>query len=192
MNEVSRLPDMFVLAQDLNMGTQPHSVTKSEIPDHVLYTVGTCVLVIGSIGIIGNLLVLYAFYSNKKLRTPQNFFIMNLAVSDFLMSASQAPICFINSLHREWILGDIGCDLYAFCGALFGITSMMTLLAISVDRYLVITKPLRSIQWTSKKRTMQIIAAVWLYSLGWSVAPLLGWSMLSDHSFFQHSQCSLL
>uniref|UniRef100_A0A8C3LGW6 G-protein coupled receptors family 1 profile domain-containing protein n=1 Tax=Chrysolophus pictus TaxID=9089 RepID=A0A8C3LGW6_CHRPC len=157
-------------------GTQPHSVTKSEIPDHVLYTIGTCVLVIGSIGIIGNLLVLYAFYSNKKLRTPQNFFIMNLAVSDFLMSASQAPICFINSLHREWILGDIGCDLYAFCGALFGITSMMTLLAISVDRYLVITKPLRSIQWTSKKRTMQIIAAVWLYSLGWSVAPLLGWS----------------
>ncbi|KAM6206069.1 melanopsin-like isoform 3-T3 [Sarcoramphus papa] len=162
--------------EGLNMGTQPHTVTKAEIPDHVLYTVGTCVLIIGSIGIIGNLLVLYAFYSNKKLRTPQNYFIMNLAVSDFLMSASQAPICFVNSLHRGWILGDIGCDLYAFCGALFGITSMMTLLAISVDRYLVITKPLRSIQWTSKKRTMQIISIVWLYSLGWSVAPLFGWS----------------
>ncbi|XP_021144843.2 melanopsin isoform X1 [Columba livia] len=158
------------------MGTQPHALTKAEIPAHVLYTVGTCVLIIGSIGIIGNLLVLYAFYSNKKLRTPQNYFIMNLAMSDFLMSASQAPMCFVNSLHGEWILGDIGCDLYAFCGALFGITSMMTLLAISVDRYLVITMPLRSIQWTSKKRTVQIIAAVWLYSLGWSVAPLFGWS----------------
>ncbi|GAB0188862.1 melanopsin-like [Grus japonensis] len=95
-------------AQGLNMGTQPHTVTKAEIPDHVLYTIGTCVLIIGSIGIIGNLLVLYAFYSNKKLRTPQNYFIMNLAVSDFLMSASQAPMCFVNSLHREWILGDIG------------------------------------------------------------------------------------
>lgn len=56
---------------------------------------------------------------------------------------------------------------------------MMTLLAISVDRYLVITKPLQSIQWTCKRRTVQIIAAVWLYSLGWSVAPLLGWSMLA-------------
>lgn len=77
-----------------------------------------------------------------------------------------------------------GCDLYAFCGALFGITSMMTLLAISVDRYLVITKPLRSIQWTSKTRSMQIIAVVWLYSLGWSVAPLLGWSMLAPLSLF--------
>uniref|UniRef100_K7FLN5 Melanopsin-like n=1 Tax=Pelodiscus sinensis TaxID=13735 RepID=K7FLN5_PELSI len=160
----------------MDMGTHHHTVVKAEVPDHVFYATGTCVLVIGSIGIIGNLLVLYAFYSNKKLRTPPNYFIMNLAVSDFLMSASQAPICFINSLHKEWILGEIGCDLYAFCGALFGITSMMTLLAISVDRYLVITKPLQSMRWTSKKRTSQIIAIVWLYSLGWSVAPLLGWS----------------
>uniref|UniRef100_A0A674IQ58 G-protein coupled receptors family 1 profile domain-containing protein n=1 Tax=Terrapene triunguis TaxID=2587831 RepID=A0A674IQ58_9SAUR len=158
------------------MGTRHHTVTKAEVPDHILYITGTCVLIIGSIGVIGNLLVLYAFYSNKKLRTPPNYFIMNLAVSDFLMSASQAPICFINSLHKEWILGEIGCDLYAFCGALFGITSMMTLLAISIDRYLVITKPLQSMRWTSKKHTSQIIVIVWLYSLGWSVAPLLGWS----------------
>lgn len=48
--------------QGFNMGTQQHTVTKAEIPDYVLYTVGTCVLIIGSIGIIGNLLVLYAFY----------------------------------------------------------------------------------------------------------------------------------
>ncbi|XP_030419704.1 melanopsin-like [Gopherus evgoodei] len=160
----------------LDMGTHHHTVTKAEVPDHILYIIGTCVLIIGSIGVIGNLLVLYAFYSNKKLRTPPNYFIMNLAVSDFLMSASQAPICFINSLRKEWILGEIGCDLYAFCGALFGITSMMTLLAISIDRYLVITQPLQSMRWTSKKHTKQIIVIVWLYSLGWSVAPLLGWS----------------
>ncbi|XP_077156982.1 melanopsin [Paroedura picta] len=150
--------------------------TKVDVPDHVLYTVGSCVLVIGTIGITGNLLVLYAFYSNKKLRTPPNYFIMNLAASDFLMSATQAPICFLNSMHREWILGDIGCNLYAFCGALFGITSMMTLLAISVDRYCVITKPLQSIKRTSKKCSCLIIALVWLYSLAWSVCPLFGWS----------------
>nr|DBA28809.1 TPA: hypothetical protein GDO54_009105 [Pyxicephalus adspersus] len=101
---------------------------------------------------------------------------MNLAVSDLLMSSTQAPICFLNSFNRQWILGEIACNIYAFCGALFGITSMMTLLAIAVDRYLVITKPLQSIQWSSKKRTLQVIALVWLYSLMWSMAPLLGWS----------------
>ncbi|KAM3937951.1 melanopsin-B-like isoform 2-T2 [Leptodactylus fuscus] len=152
------------------------NLTLPDVPNQILYIIGSCILIIGSVGVVGNLLVLYAFYSNKKLRTPPNFFIMNLAVSDLLMSATQAPVCFLNSFNRQWILGGIACNVYAFCGALFGITSMMTLLAIAIDRYLVITRPLQSIQWSSKKRTMQVILLVWLYSLMWSMAPLLGWS----------------
>ncbi|XP_037835559.1 opsin 4xa isoform X1 [Kryptolebias marmoratus] len=116
------------------------------------------------------------FTSNKKLRTPPNFFIMNLAVSDFLMAITQSPIFFVNSLYKGWIFGETGCKIYAFCGALFGITSMINLLAISIDRYIVITKPLQSIRWTSVRRTCLIIALVWLYSFAWSLAPLLGWS----------------
>ncbi|KAK2819160.1 hypothetical protein Q5P01_024721 [Channa striata] len=101
---------------------------------------------------------------------------MNLGVSDFLMAITQSPIFFVNSLYKGWIFGETGCKIYAFCGALFGITSMINLLAISVDRYIVITKPLQAIQWTSKRHTCLIIALVWLYSLAWSLAPLIGWS----------------
>ncbi|KAG5834105.1 hypothetical protein ANANG_G00257740 [Anguilla anguilla] len=53
---------------------------------------------------------------------------------------------------------------------------MINLLAISIDRYIVITKPLQAIGWTSKRRTSLVILLVWLYSLAWSLAPLLGWS----------------
>ncbi|KAM7392877.1 hypothetical protein PAMA_007811 [Pampus argenteus] len=147
-----------------------------DVEDHAHYIVAFFVLVIGTVGVTGNALVMYAFFCNKKLRTPPNFFIMNLAVSDFLMAITQSPIFFVNSLYKGWIFGETGCKMYAFCGALFGITSMINLLAISVDRYIVITKPLQTIQWTSKKRTSFIIALVWLYSLAWSLAPLLGWS----------------
>lgn len=55
---------------------------------------------------------------------------------------------------------------------------MINLLTIAIDRYIVITKPLQAIQWTSKKRTCLYIALVWMYSLAWSLAPLLGWSKL--------------
>lgn len=88
--------------------------------------------------------------------------------------------------------------MYAFCGALFGIASMINLLTISVDRYIVITKPLRAIQWTSRRRTCIYISLVWLYSLAWSLAPLLGWSQclspfilfLLPHVFSHlHTQC---
>ncbi|XP_029132455.1 opsin 4xa [Labrus bergylta] len=147
-----------------------------DVHAHAHYIVAFFVLVIGTVGVTGNALVMYAFFCNKKLRTAPNYFIMNLAVSDFLMAITQSPIFFVNSLFKGWIFGETGCKIYAFCGALFGITSMINLLAISIDRYIVITKPLQAIQWTSKRRTCFIIVLVWLYSLAWSLAPLLGWS----------------
>ncbi|AWP15278.1 putative PDZ and LIM domain protein 5-like isoform 2 [Scophthalmus maximus] len=147
-----------------------------DVKDQAHYIVAFFVLVIGTVGVTGNALVMYAFFCNKNLRTPPNFFIMNLAVSDFLMATTQSPIFFVNSLYKGWIFGETGCKMYAFCGALFGITSMINLLAISIDRYIVITKPLQSIRWTSRRRTCLFIALVWLYSLAWSLAPLLGWS----------------
>ncbi|XP_056322940.1 opsin 4xa [Danio aesculapii] len=149
---------------------------KVDVPDHAHYIVAFFVAVIGALGVIGNLLVMYAFFSNKKLRTPPNYFIMNLAVSDFLMAITQSPIFFINCMYKEWVFGEMGCKMYAFCGALFGITSMINLLAISIDRYIVITKPLQAIRWTSGRRTLIIILVVWIYSLAWSLAPLMGWS----------------
>ncbi|KAJ0057122.1 hypothetical protein NL108_002051, partial [Boleophthalmus pectinirostris] len=153
-----------------------------DVQDHAHYIVAFFVLVIGTVGVTGNALVMYAFYCNKKLRTRPNYFIMNLAISDFLMAITQSPIFFVNSLYKGWIFGETGCKMYAFCGALFGITSMINLLAISVDRYIVITKPLQAIQWSSKKQTCFIIALVWVYSLAWSLAPLLGWSKFNSLS----------
>ncbi|CAN9513162.1 unnamed protein product [Ophioblennius macclurei] len=156
--------------------TQTSFFSKVDVPDHAHYIVAVFVFVIGTLGITGNALVMFAIYSNKKLRNLPNYFIMNLAVSDFLMAFTQSPIFFINCLYKEWVFGEMGCKMYAFCGALFGIASMINLLAISIDRYLVITKPLQTIHWSSKRRTAIAIAFVWLYSLAWSLAPLVGWS----------------
>ncbi|XP_051952135.1 opsin 4xb isoform X2 [Xyrauchen texanus] len=147
-----------------------------DIPDHVHYIIACLILIIGTLGVTGNALVMFAFYSNKKLRNLPNYFIMNLAVSDFLMAITQSPVFFINCLYREWMFGELGCKIYAFCGALFGVTSMINLLAISIDRYLVITRPLQTIQSNSKSRTSLAILCIWLYSLAWSLAPLIGWS----------------
>ncbi|KAA8592173.1 hypothetical protein FQN60_017628 [Etheostoma spectabile] len=162
-----------------NRHTQNSFFSKVDVPDYVHYIIAFFVFVIGTLGITGNALVMFAFYSNKKLRNLPNYFIMNLAVADFLMAFTQTPVFFINSLYKEWVFGEIGCKMYAFCGALFGITSMINLLAISIDRYLVITKPLQAIHWGSKRRTTLAIIMVWLYSFAWSLAPLVGWMFLN-------------
>ncbi|XP_075698881.1 melanopsin [Rhinoderma darwinii] len=161
-----------------------HVYPTADVPDHVHYTMGAVILAVGITGTLGNLLVIYAFCRSRSLRSPANTFIINLAISDFCMSITQAPVFFAASLHKRWIFGEKGCELYAFCGALFGITSMITLMVIAVDRYFVITRPLASIGVMSKKRAVLILLGVWLYALAWSLPPFFGWSAYVPEGLF--------
>ncbi|XP_035255621.1 melanopsin-A [Anguilla anguilla] len=154
----------------------PHPYPTVDVPDHAHYTIGAVILAIGITGMVGNFLVIYAFSRSRSLRTPGNMFIINLAITDFLMCATQAPIFFTTSMHKRWIFGEKGCELYAFCGALFGICSMITLMVIAIDRYFVITRPLASIGVLSRKKALLVLLAAWVYSLGWSLPPFFGWS----------------
>uniref|UniRef100_A0A673KQY3 Opsin 4b n=1 Tax=Sinocyclocheilus rhinocerous TaxID=307959 RepID=A0A673KQY3_9TELE len=153
-----------------------HPFPTVDVPDHAHYTIGSVILAVGITGMVGNFLVMYAFCKSRSLRTPADMFIINLAVTDFLMCVTQMPIFFTTSLHKRWIFGEKGCELYAFCGALFGICSMITLMIIAVDRYFVITRPLASIGVMSRKRALLILSAAWVYSMGWSLPPFFGWS----------------
>ncbi|XP_053358231.1 melanopsin-A [Clarias gariepinus] len=155
---------------------RPQLFPTVDVPDHAHYTVGAVILVIGITGIVGNFLVIYAFTRSRTLRTPANMFIINLAITDFFMCATQTPTFFITSMHKRWIFGKKGCELYAFCGALFGMCSMITLMVIAVDRYFVITRPLHSIGILSQKRALLVLMCAWIYTLGWSLPPFFGWS----------------
>uniref|UniRef100_A0AAY5KUH2 G-protein coupled receptors family 1 profile domain-containing protein n=1 Tax=Esox lucius TaxID=8010 RepID=A0AAY5KUH2_ESOLU len=153
-----------------------HPFPTVDVPDHAHYTIGAVILTIGITGMVGNFLVIYAFSRSRSLKTPANMFIINLAITDLLMCLTQAPIFFTTSMHKRWIFGEKACEMYAFCGALFGICSMITMTVIAVDRYFVITRPLSSIGVLSKKRARLILMAAWVYSLGWSLPPFFGWS----------------
>lgn len=65
---------------------------------------------------------------------------------------------------------------------------MITLTVIAIDRYFVITRPLTSIGMLSRKRALLILAAAWVYSLGWSLPPFFGWSEDAN----THTECSRL
>ena len=43
-------------------------------------------------GIIGNMIILYAILSKRNMRTPRNYFIVNLAISDLLLCSMTMPL----------------------------------------------------------------------------------------------------
>lgn len=153
-----------------------HLFPTVDVPDHAHYIMGSVILMVGITGVMGNALVIHVFCRSRPLRTPGNMLVVNLAMSDIFMSLTKSPVFSVASLHRRWVFGELACELYAFCGGLFGICSMMTLTAIAVDRCLAITRSLALPGLVSQGRAATVLALLWLYALGWSLPPFFGWS----------------
>lgn len=110
-----------------------------------LYPVATGYILIAVVAAIGNLLVFLAILANKSLRSkPTNLFLLSLAVSDFLTSAIAIPFD-IESLLLQggWKHGVVLCVAFLTAYLITVPTSILTLLAISVDQYLNLRDPLR-------------------------------------------------
>ena len=57
------------------------------------------------IGLIGNALVCIAVYRNHTMRTVTNYFIVNLAVADFLVLLLCLPFTVLWDITETWFLG---------------------------------------------------------------------------------------
>lgn len=73
------------------------------------------------------------------------------------------------------LIGPLMCEIYGMFGSLFGCISIWTMTMIALDRYNVIVKGLSAKPLTKKGALLQILL-VWAFSVGWTIAPVLGWS----------------
>ena len=145
-----------------------------------VYPVATCHILIVVVAIIGNLMVCYAIPVNKNLRNnPTNLFIFSLAFSD-LLSVTVAMPLEIEGLFLQWKWkhGEIMCQAWITLYLITVPTSILTLLAVSVDRYKNLSDPLnrfRRSRFMTRKRALIISLIIWLYSLLMALLPIMGW-----------------
>lgn len=94
--------------------------------------------------IFGNILVLTAVFINKKLRTVTNYLVLSLATADLTLGLFVLPFSAIwQLLGKQWIFGSALCEFWAAFDVLCCTASILSLCAISVDRYIGVTEPLR-------------------------------------------------
>ncbi|KAM9364394.1 opsin-3 [Pholidichthys leucotaenia] len=143
-----------------------------------LFAVGTYKLLaftIGTIGVFGfcnNVVVLILYCRFKRLRTPTNLLLVNISLSDFLVSIIGINFTFASCVKGGWIWNRATCIWDGFSNSLFGIVSIMTLSALAYERYIrVVHAQVVDFPWA-----WRAIAHIWLYSLAWTGAPLLGWN----------------
>lgn len=112
---------------------------------------------------------------NRRISAP-SYFIFSIAVSDFLSCALALPLSIARLFLEEWPFGKAGCQAHAFMIFLLALVSITHLAIISAGKYLTVTKSLSRYSYFNKKQVLLLIVASWVYSLVFSVAPLLGWS----------------
>ncbi|CRK97768.1 CLUMA_CG011148, isoform A [Clunio marinus] len=127
------------------------------------------------IALLGNMCVIYIFTKTKTLRTPSNLFVVNLAVSDFMIMFTMGPPMVVNCYHETWVFGPLMCQLYGMAGSLFGCVSIWTMTMIAFDRYNVIVKGLSAKPLSHGSAVFKIFV-VWVASAVWTVLPLFGWN----------------
>lgn len=139
------------------------------------YLLGVIYIFLGFASLMGNGTVIYLYLKVKKLRTPANLLIFNLAILDFSMLFSQFPAfsynCFSGGV---WMFTARQCELYALLGSITGLGSLLSHVFITYDRYNVIVHGVSGKPLTFGK-AMGMIAFIWAYSIGVSIPPLFGW-----------------
>uniref|UniRef100_A0A0X3QG73 5-hydroxytryptamine receptor 1A-alpha n=2 Tax=Schistocephalus solidus TaxID=70667 RepID=A0A0X3QG73_SCHSO len=143
------------------------------VPQAIALGVLLVLLTIGTAG--GNLLIMLAIFLVRKLRSPTNLLIVNLALTDFLVSILVMPFATAYQLLGYWPFSQGICDLYNIFDVLLCTSSILSLCAISIDRYLAITRPLRYAEKRSPKRMFLMILITWLLSAAISIPPVFGW-----------------
>ncbi|XP_062386637.1 alpha-1A adrenergic receptor [Sardina pilchardus] len=137
--------------------------------------VGVFLAVFILVAIIGNILVILSVLCNRHLQTVTNFFIVNLAIADLLLSIIVLPFSASLEILGCWVFGRIFCNIWAAVDVLCCTASILSLCIISIDRYIGVKHCLKYPTIMTERKAGVILIVVWVSSMVISIGPLLGW-----------------
>lgn len=144
------------------------------------------------VGLLGNIFVIITVFHYKHMRTLTNVFLVNLAISDLLVVLFCIPITLGTSVYKDYVYGIGMCKLTSFLQGSAISVSSLSLLTISINRFIAIHRPLRARIIFSKRRVYFVIVAIWCMSFSVFV-PLLVVNEIQNTgipSFFNRRICS--
>lgn len=120
--------------------------------------------------LVGNTLIIIIVYNRPELRKTVNYFIVNMAVSDFVLPLASIPVRITeiatDSLqwHIDGTVGVILCKLHVFMERVSVIVSVQSLVWIAFDRFVAVVFPMKVYLISSRFRAFAI-ASTWIVGI---------------------------
>ncbi|KAM7391471.1 hypothetical protein PAMP_022160 [Pampus punctatissimus] len=137
-------------------------------------------LLIAVFSVLGNVLVCWAVCLNSNLQSITNFFVVSLAVADIAVGVLAIPFAIVIS--TGFCSNFYGCLFIACFVLVLTQSSIFSLLAIAIDRYIAIKIPLRYNSLVTGQRARGIIAICWVLSIIIGLTPMMGWHKMAERA----------
>lgn len=171
-------------SKDLANSTNSSSHYEEEIGQDILQPEAVVVpltfAIIFATGMIGNILLLCHIAYSRKIHTPQNMYVANLAVGDLLMLTVAMP--FVSTIYtfNSWPYGEVICKVSEFALTLSTAVIIFTLVGLSIERYFIVAvyKPSKR-----QKLAMFGLLGIWLVSIILSLPDMVSAGLLEDGGY---------
>ncbi|CAM5159659.1 unnamed protein product [Natator depressus] len=122
------------------------------------------------VGVMGNLLVCLVILKHRNMKTPSNYYLFSLAISDLLVLLFGMPL----EVYEMWsnypfLFGPVGCYFKTALFETVCFASILSMTTLSVERYIAILHPFRAKLDSTRKRALRIIIVLWILSVLFSL-----------------------
>ncbi|XP_070693993.1 endothelin receptor type B-like [Pempheris klunzingeri] len=170
----------------------PMCLESAGIRDAFKYVNTLVSLVVFVVGIVGNLALLKVIYANKCMRSGPNVLIASLALGDLIHIVIDIPVNAYRLMAEDWPFGLVLCKLVPFIQKTSVGITVLSLCALSVDRYRAVVswnriKGIGVSAWTAIEITL-----IWVISILLAVPEVVGFDMITMDYKEKHLRICLL
>ncbi|XP_072496598.1 neuromedin-U receptor 1 [Notamacropus eugenii] len=123
-------------------------------------------LLIFAVGAAGNALTCLVILRHPAMRTPTNYYLFSLAVSDLLVLLLGLPLELYEMRHNyPFQLGAGGCYFRTLLFETVCLASVLNVTALSVERYMAVVRPLQAKALVTRAHARRVIGALWAVSV---------------------------
>uniref|UniRef100_A0A8C7S8X7 Endothelin receptor type B n=1 Tax=Oncorhynchus mykiss TaxID=8022 RepID=A0A8C7S8X7_ONCMY len=144
------------------------------------------------VGIVGNSVLLRIIYENKCMRSGPNILIANLALGDLLHIVIDIPVNAYRLMAEDWPFGLALCKLIPFIQKTSVGITVLSLCALSIDRYRAVASWNRIKGIGVSTWTVVEITVIWVISTLLAVPEVVGFDMITMEYKGQHLTICLL
>ncbi|XP_069111054.1 5-hydroxytryptamine receptor 6-like [Argopecten irradians] len=134
--------------------------------------IGIILFLLVILTVTGNVIVLIAVFSNRKLRTVSNMFIVSLSLTDLFVGTIVMIPAALNEIFGEWLLAREFCSIWVSFDVMLTSASILNVCLISIDRYIAIMTPLRYRSLMTNRRAILMLSVVWGIAILSSFVPV--------------------